>query len=45
MEKEYLKKYLEFPGGNNESLLSYEQFSTESRGRGGQPYRPGELYK
>jgi RNA polymerase primary sigma factor len=27
MEKEYLKKYLEFPRGNNDSLVSYEQFS------------------
>jgi RNA polymerase primary sigma factor len=35
MEKEYLKKYLEFPGGNNESLLSYEQFSVLNPGEEG----------
>ncbi|MEJ2069910.1 MAG: sigma-70 family RNA polymerase sigma factor [Syntrophobacterales bacterium] len=35
MEKEYLKKYLEFPGGNNETLLSYEQFSVLNPGEEG----------
>ena len=35
MEKEYLKKYLEFPGGNNETLISYEQFSVLNPGEEG----------
>jgi RNA polymerase primary sigma factor len=35
MEKEYLKKYLEFPGGNNETLISYEQFSVINPGEEG----------